>query len=366
MAASFLQKANKRLKAGKIGLTIYLRGDRLYLRGTLPPKPESGKVRSSQQVISTGLPNNPKGVSEAERRAKLIGAKLISGEFDWDEVRGRKKLGDSCGDWAEKLERKFWQSRAKTDSSIRTWRTYSQVLNKLPQDDLLSHEVLVNTVLSTEPDTRSRQRACMVLCQVAELAGIDQKAIANLAGTYSVKSVEPRDLPSNEQIIATWEAIEHPGWKWIFGMMATYGLRNHEVFGLDLTEFPTIYTHQETKTGRRFIFPVPKDWPERFNLAKKNLPKLKALREENPSNDWSLLGTKVSRYFFKSKVIGFNPYSLRHSYARNCFVNGLTPDLSATLMGHSLKLQMETYRAFWTQKTYKDAYEKAMKKTQSK
>jgi hypothetical protein len=34
------------------------------------------------------------------------------------------------------------------------------------------------------------------------------------------------------------DKLTNPAWQWVYGMMATYGLRNHEVFFLTLQNFP--------------------------------------------------------------------------------------------------------------------------------
>ncbi|OIP78088.1 MAG: hypothetical protein AUK48_02410 [Oscillatoriales cyanobacterium CG2_30_44_21] len=38
-----IAQANGRLKSAKVGIAIARQGDRLYLRGTFPPKPDSDK-----------------------------------------------------------------------------------------------------------------------------------------------------------------------------------------------------------------------------------------------------------------------------------------------------------------------------------
>ncbi len=49
-----LAAANERLKSSNAGIKIFRRGQKLSLRGMLPPKPNSKQSKSSQQMISLG------------------------------------------------------------------------------------------------------------------------------------------------------------------------------------------------------------------------------------------------------------------------------------------------------------------------
>jgi len=54
-----IEAVNQRLKDGKVGVTVCLRGDRLSLWATFPPKPDSGKANWYQQHLSLGIYGNP-------------------------------------------------------------------------------------------------------------------------------------------------------------------------------------------------------------------------------------------------------------------------------------------------------------------
>ena len=155
------------------------------------------------------------------------------------------------------------------------------------------------------------------------------------------------------------DSIQCAGWRWVAAMQATYGLRNHEVFHLNLLDFPTVWVEDPTKTGKRFVYPVHADWTDRWNLSSRNLPSLKELSKDNKFA-WNntLLGTKVSKWFAAHMTC--KPYDLRHSYARRCFEQGFPADLTAKLMGHSLQVQLNTYRAWWSESTYRKMYEAAI------
>jgi integrase len=107
-----------------------------------------------------------------------------------------------------------------------------------------------------------------------------------------------------------------------------------------------------TKTGERFIYPLYPEWAEVWGLGDRVLPNLQNV--EGLSN--AKIGTKVSGEFYDRKL-PFKPYDLRHCYARRCFEFSLPPDLAAGLMGHSIQVHMQTYRAWIDRETYRRAYE---------
>ena len=55
------------------------------------------------------------------------------------------------------------------------------------------------------------------------------------------------------RFLETVEQFVNPGWRWIYGMLATYGLRDHEVFQVDtsrLHEAPhVVEVLDDSKTG---------------------------------------------------------------------------------------------------------------------
>ena len=79
-----LAQANGRLKASNVGVSIETRGNRLHLRATFPPKPDSDKEKSSQQRLMLGFHANPAGLKLAEQEARKVGALLDCRQFSWN------------------------------------------------------------------------------------------------------------------------------------------------------------------------------------------------------------------------------------------------------------------------------------------
>lgn len=353
--ASLIKNTNARLRHGGVRLTIEARGNWLWARGTLPPR-GNDQARPYQQRFALGCPATPIGLHLAEQKIKVAGANLSLDQFNWgDWITDAIANPQTAGDWVRKFEIDYWRKRPQSPSARSNWRIYAQVFRKLP-DRPLTLDLLVGTLAQVAADTRARQRGAMVLGRLAIFAGLPPEPLRCLAGNYSAASVEPRFLPTDAEIEQAIDAIHHPGWRWIAAMMATYGLRNHEVFHLHLGEYPTIWVEDATKTGKRFVYPLHPEWCDRWELDRPVWPKLQAMAQGGHF-DWdnSRLGAKISRWF--AKRMPCKPYDLRHSYARRCFEHQFPADLTAKLMGHSLQMQAKTYRAWWGEATYRRLYQ---------
>jgi integrase len=348
-----ISQANGRLKSSKVGIAIERRGNRLWLRGTLPPKPGSGKEKPYRQKISLGVRATPAGVQHAEKQARLLGAELNLGRFDWvnwADNEFESKSGILSAEWIRRFEADYWLRRERNQQSETTWRTdYRVILNKLPADELLSPELLLSVINDIPPDSRQRKRAVQVCSALAKFAGM-QTDFSNLIGSYSPKRVNPRFLPSDAAIVEARNSISNEAWRWVLGVIACYGLRPHEAFHLEMSEFPVLEVGDATKTGGRIVYPLYPEWAEQWELEKVKLPNF----QKAHSN--AVLGTNVSDAF-RRREIPFHAYDLRHCYARRCFEFSLPPDLAAGLMGHSIQIHMNTYRAWIDKATYRRAYD---------
>ncbi|MBD2607828.1 integrase [Scytonema hofmannii FACHB-248] len=274
----------------------------------------------------------------ATRKARLMGDQLATGKFQWSDWIEVSLIAESIGTWLERFERSHWEKTKRTDAALTTWKDYRLTFNRLDGDRALTTETLVEAIVKTEPDSRTRKKVCTYFYKLATFAKLEgTEAIKELAGNYSPTSVQPRNLPTDSAIAQYRESIKSDAWRWLFGVLATYGVRSHEVFRLNWEDFPIVRV-LSGKTGKRFVYPLYPEWADDWKLKEVNLPEL----DLNYSN--AKLGSKVSGWFYDRKV-PFKAYDLRHCYARRCFEFGLAPDWSAGLMGHSLSVHLNTYRA---------------------
>lgn len=353
-------QANQRLKQAKIGIVIWKRGNKLSLRGMLPPKPGSHKTTATQQTIALNIFANPAGIKRAEAEARKVGGQLACKEFSWDAyLNNSTEPTATVAQWMEKFKENYFTRRARTPKSETTWRTeYQTFFNALPPDEVLTRSLLLQAITSTEADSRSRQRFCMVAKLLAKLAGLDFDP-SPLAGSYSPRQVTPRELPTDEEIAAWYQRIpDRHGWQYAFGLMATYGLRNHEVFNLDLdslTKPPGIVTVLNGKTGRRRVWPCYPEWYEKWRLWEtERIPQV-------TGKDNSALGMRLTQAL---KRYGFlKPYNLRHAWAIRTLEFGLDISLAADQMGHSVQVHTNIYHHWISDRHHQRAFEILMQRT---
>lgn len=355
-----IKEANGRLRSNKYGVSIEPVGGRLYLRATLPPKPQLNRTDWYQQRISIA-PANTDGVKLAEKEAKILRVRLDTKTFDWaDYTESAVNSASTIGQLIEDFEKNYFQRRAKNFKSQSTWKIeYISVFKMLDCNSYLSAEILKTAILSTSPDTRTRKRFCLSLGALAKFAGFDFDA-SPYSGNYSPKSRKARDLPTDKTIVEWYFKIQDAKWQWIYGILATYGLRNHEVFFLDLQELKAgnkILSVLQGKTGYRRIWPSHPEWFEQFGLQNVKLPDI------NRDRSNSAIGGTVSQRFRRNEGIPFKVYDLRHCWAIRTLEYGIDISLAAQQMGHSLAVHSNLYHTWIQAQHHQRAFDLAMSKS---
>lgn len=347
--ANFLEKnprldqANGRLRAGKVGVTILQRGGRLYLQAVLPPRPGSIKCSPHQQQVALKIHANSAGIALAEKEASKMGYALDSKTFDWESYQSRKRQTDTIADWLQKFE-----ETKRPAVSATTWKTdYQRPFGLLPAEKPITLEVLLSAIANTQPNSRQRRRFCLAFRQLAQFAGIDID-VSKLMGNYSPTQVKPRDLPTDEYIVSCFSQIENPQWQWVFGVLAAYGLRDHEAFYLNMSKFPIVEV-TEGKTGCRQVWPLMPEWAEEWDLGNIKLPPVTGSCHAD-------FGARVCKFFART-ALGFNAYDLRHAWAVRAIGFGLASPLAAKQMGHSLLTHAQTYHLAINEREQQQAYD---------
>lgn len=337
-----LAEANQRLKARHCAVKINQQGGRLYLRGTLPPKKTSSKTKAYQQRINCGYYFNPAGIKRAEADANQVNRELMMDQFDWQAWSTTKPSSNNVAQWIVRFEQDYFAKRERNAKSETTWaKDYCSPLQRLPQEALLTADLLITTAKTYPPDTRSRQRACTAYGALAKFAdiGVD---LTSWRGTYRPAAVKREDVPSDALILEWYNRIPHAGWRTFYGLVATYGLRNHEAFHLDLDKLKDdpIATVKEGKTGYRAVaLPCHKAWWDKWFAGQDIvLPKVK-VTEDTPNSHYG----NVSSQYFRRLGLPFKIYDLRHAHAGRMALKGIDPAIAARSQGHSLKVHADIY-----------------------
>jgi len=376
---------NKRLKLAKLGVKIEQRGQRLNLRGTFPPRPGSSKFKPYQQRIPLSLSTRRTGlrsteIKTLERTALRVVAHLIAGTFNWQDYidtdaahhRAAQRSAVALPTQLDAFKDHFFQTRASTHkpASVRaTWdKAYLPYFRKLQKmsdrhPDIPLTEAIYATIQSTKANSRSRQVCCTALDALATFLSIALPTpLKSFWGNYGNSKTQVRTLPTDEDILNAYDLIPNDSWRFVYGIMATYGLRNHEVFFSDYAMLTSgdpeaaIEVLESTKTGSHDVWPFHPEWVERFGLRNVELPNLNT---DLTQTTLQLVGQQVSLQF-KRYGIPFAPYDLRHAWAVRTILKGLPDTVSARMMGHSVAIHNRTYHRWITRRDQRAAVRAAL------
>jgi integrase len=252
--------------------------------------------------------------------------------------------------------RAFYLAKGGRES---TWEgDYAKILKHLDETRPLTKHRLTDLIQRWEPNTRSRQRACCAAKYLAKHAGLDWDP-GELRGHYHAEPVDPSKIPEDPEIESQFHLLRNPSWRWVYGCIATYGLRPHEALRADTTRCASgdhkFWVPKNTKTGPRRVWPIPPEWYYDFGISHPRLPNV-SLDRTNEA-----LGHSASEYFGDTAKLPFNLYSLRHAWARRAYLEGLDDAAAAKMMGHSLQIHQTIYRAWFDDLVSEAAYQRMLK-----
>ena len=329
-----LGELNARLKAGHHKCSVEQRKASLVLRSTLVDRNDSTVKR--RQRIALGLPATFASLPEAELRAHELSKQLRTNTFTWEAWDTPQAAATiTVADFREAAQQLHATKYAKDpERGANAWsKKWAPALRKLPYSGAINEAVLLRVIRKLPPGTASRRDQGNLLTQVARTLGIPHEALLEACRGYGVDKLAERDIPSDRAIEAALNQIRLPHWQWTFGMCAAYGLRPHECAQLTWLDDNWIEIHDKTKTGSRRVTPCPSTWVDRFSL--RTLPR--------PKQNTQTL-TKTFNDALDRDGISIKPYNLRHAYALRLLDRGVSADLGARLMGHSLQVHQSTYQ----------------------
>ena len=372
-----LVKVNARLKAAQLGLQIERRGEKLALRGTLPPRPGSDRQQPHQQRIPLKLPASKAGLKQAEQEAKIVAAKLIEQTFDWRRyvveygpILNSDELTAKVAAFEQHYQAEGLADPDKHPASIKvTWsKAYAPYFRKLLElrdrrPTLSLPEAIVATVKSTRANSRSRQVCCTAMDAFAHFLTMELPVdLKTLWGKYGTTRTQMRSLPTDDEIVAWFSKIPNPDWQFVYGIMAVYGLRNHEVFFCDYKPLAggdaeaAIEVLDTTKTGAHDVWPFPPQWIEAFGLREISLPNLETNLDKTTLQR---IGQQVTQQFHRYGI-PFAPYDLRHAWAVRTILLGLPDTVAARMMGHSVAVHNRTYHRWITRRDQRKAVQASL------
>ncbi len=383
-----LAEVKTRLKASKCKVGLKIAGGTIQLQTTLPPKPGSDKTANHQQLISLGIPANLDGLKTAEEEAYALGTLIARKQFEWNEKYLGKRNQEvekvpTIGELLEIFESEYFKTHPFNEKTQVTFSRHIELLHRhLDKQDLLTIEVITHALHKNSDKKATQLRllvAIKVLCKTFKIL-IDLKSIQKI--DYSPKT---REIPDDNKIIASYHIYESHAksckgmrkdnqdnwlfWQWVYGMMATYGVRPRELFlkpDIDWWLSPenvdnTWKVHRDCKTGERESLPLYREWVELFDL--KNQNRMETLKKKTNGLNIKQLESMVTQntYWFKRYLnLGFQPYDLRHAWAIRAHMLGIPIKAAADNLGHSVDEHTKTYQKWFGRENRKKAINEAI------
>ena len=304
----------------------------LYLLARLPKKDGTGVM---PQRIPMRLPDTAANRRVVERRRAVLQRQIDTGTFVWSDWIDEDNKAIT---WQKAISMLYRKRVVLGRTGENTWRV--SYMGRLRQNDMnkaVTTQEVERWLNRWGKDSCSYKEAFYLGKDLCQLIAIDFPEMP--IPTYSKGRIT--DVPEDHEILE-WitKAADHPELAWAMGMMATYGLRPHE---LDECEFidskHRLKIVDETKTGFRIVVPVPFDWVELLDLR----------NERRRVKTSTRVGATCQWLSTHRKKLGFPyvPYALRHAYAGRLWrFGGSELDIytAARLMGHSVQTHERKYR----------------------
>jgi len=391
-----LKALNTRLKAAKVCVSVRKSGNCLQLRSTLPIKPgdiDKNGTETKQYDISLGIPFNFNGLNTAQEEAYELGKLIARKQFQWtDKYLGKTRIkanSKTIGDLIRDFERNYFQTRKRTLKSENSFNSYLYIAQKhLPQDKLAINAIFIEAVQSCSSSDSVKNELIKVIRVLCKCSTVEVPELNNLKIQSTAK--RKRDIPTDleiEQEYLKFEsyALKRPSkletredrnnwklWRWVYGMLAAYGLRPLEIFvnpdlnwwlSLDNT-MNTWRVNEECKTGAREVLPLYPHWVETFILKtdKEAIELLKTKIANKITSKQINAARHGTDRWFRFIGIPFQPYDLRHAWAIRAHLMGIPIKAAADNLGHSVNMHTSIYQKWFSLENRKVAIEQAIKK----
>lgn len=365
-----IQQINTRLKAGKVGVSLQRRGNRLCLRGTLPPRPDSTKDRSFRQEIYLGVYCNSAGFTYAENEAKLVGSLLAKQKFSWEPYLHMKRLEkQSFTALLLNLWEKYVEYKSHSVSVTTLNKDFKKVRNHLVvliDLDLESAVAIRDRLLATKTANTGRRvlvqlSACCKWAVERDL--LEKNPFEGMASKIKVAESEDKIDPFNQAEIAAiiqgFDADKYfnhytPFVKFLF----MTGCRTSEAVGLQWkhvsADLTMIHFEEAVVDGHR---KGPKTRKRKFPCSEKLKALLLSLRPENPVLESSVFvsprGKLIDSHNFlnrawksvltKQRIRYRYQYQTRHTFITYCIEKNIPIPQIARWVGNSAKVILDRY-----------------------
>ncbi|MBN3946394.1 MAG: hypothetical protein HWQ38_07845 [Nostoc sp. NMS7] len=365
-----------------------------YLRISLPRTLNEG----SQKYIPLALKNTPDNRAKAQLKLKLVQRDIDYDEFDNtfakyspNPSKALVKQESTVKDLIDSFEEKYFFKIVENRQTVKTFKVHIYWLKRSFSDCynlLLSAEIITQAIKKTSAGSNNRVRLTNTLSIFCKHFKFEYD-FTGLADGYKPKD---RDLPEDDAIECAYKLIQNTkstknekiikraeSWGWVLMILATYGLRPHELFAINYEKsFKEPYYVIEldgtltggTKTGDRKIYPIPLEWVKKYQLYDVRNQVLLNYPNEITRFTCLLAGRiRDKKNHFKenedlAQCLNFQAYDLRHRYAIRAHELGNPVEATSRWMGHSVTMHVGKYHKYLKDDTDRKVFEAALHRSE--
>lgn len=298
-----------------------------------------------------------------------IDRELLWQRWRWPQAEPETAPSLTVSDWIASFKEAYWRKNERTDNREYLYsKQYGREFARLPQNVALTEQLLLDTLNRLKPGTKEMQlkaesRQRLMVSQwygaLADHAGLDSGAIRKAGKGWTQAQVEVRNLPSDAEAWATYEALaKWPEFQSGFLLYLLYGIRDHELvycqpIGLD-AEQPYIHV-SNGKTGARDAYMLPaKEWPKvQWDGV---VPEINLVRRDGKRRSHVEIGASIAKQYKQRGVPG-TLYDYRHAYAVRGFEQGRNVGMMARSMGHSEAVHCRAYQSAVSRKQFQRGWQ---------
>ncbi len=216
---------------------------------------KDGKGKPQKNPGLGGITVSAKGIEEAEKIAQLVTGQLVAGIFTWDWFNsligrdtGEKTEMLTCKEMVEQYKKYYFKQRENNKNPKSSWYNECGNLEKnlCKIDKPLSLSSIRQVIDSTGNNTDARRKLLNGL--VGFLKYFDNTEYKKVIKDYKTNNKpkpKAKNVPTDKQIEKIYKTgfeppkkankkwlYRYPQWQFLYGLLATYGLRIHEAWNI--------------------------------------------------------------------------------------------------------------------------------------
>jgi len=248
-----VNEANDRLKQiGRQGkrATLVAKKSSLTLQFTF----KDGNGKAQKNVGLGGIVTSANGILEAEKIARMVTDRLVTGEFTWDwydnligKAPSQQNKLLTCKEMVEVYKKHYFNQRQSNKAVDESWYKRCNSIEKIlgNENKCLSLSLVRQIVESKDNNSNARTKVINGLVEFLKyFNSTDFKEVIKQYKENNNPKPKKRNVPSDKRIIEVYKNGFIPSpyvkkyrhrysqWQFLFGLLTTYGLRIHEAWNI--------------------------------------------------------------------------------------------------------------------------------------